>query len=98
MVFKKIIFQNRYVALKTLSRPPPIHGKYHLKFPFWLFAHLPKEYNNNPIRNIFYLNLKSNSPNKYINQNAKWIEQEALDIMEGLWNIVTFFNFSYKYI
>ena len=23
------------------SRPPPLHGKYHLKFPFWLSAHLP---------------------------------------------------------
>ena len=41
MVFKKIIFQNRYVALETPPRPPPLHGKYHLKFPFWLFAHLP---------------------------------------------------------
>ena len=43
MVFKKIIFQNRYVALETPSRPPPpLHGKYHLKFPFWLFAPFPK--------------------------------------------------------
>ena len=41
MVFKKIIFQNRYVALETPSRPPPLHGKYHLKFPFWLSTHLP---------------------------------------------------------
>ena len=24
------------------SRPPPIHGKIHLKFPFWLFDYLPK--------------------------------------------------------
>ena len=23
-------------------RPPPLHGKCHLKFPFWLFAHFPK--------------------------------------------------------
>ena len=42
MVFKKIIFQNRYVALETPSRPPPLHGKYHLKFPFWFFEYLPK--------------------------------------------------------
>ena len=21
--------------------PPPLHGKYHLKIPFWLFEHLP---------------------------------------------------------
>ena len=21
--------------------PPPLHGKYHLKFPFWLFDNLP---------------------------------------------------------
>ena len=46
MVFKKIIFQNRYVALETPSRPPrdppPLHGKYHLKFPFWLLEPLPK--------------------------------------------------------
>ena len=37
MVFKKIIFQNRYVELET----PPLHGKIHLKFPFWLLEHLP---------------------------------------------------------
>ena len=43
MVFKKIIFQNRYVALET----PPLHGKCHLKFPFWLSAHFP--YANQPI-------------------------------------------------
>ena len=41
MVFKKIIFQNRYVALETPSRPPPLHGKCHLKFPFWLFDSFP---------------------------------------------------------
>ena len=35
---RKIIFQNRYVALET----PPLHGKYHLKFPFWLLAPFPK--------------------------------------------------------
>ena len=39
MVFKKIIFQNRYVALETPSRP--LHGKCHLKFPFWLFDSFP---------------------------------------------------------
>ena len=22
--------------------PPPLHGKYHLKFPFWLLDNLPK--------------------------------------------------------
>ena len=38
MVFKKISFQNRYVELET---PPPLHGKNHLKFPFWLFDALP---------------------------------------------------------
>ena len=36
MVFKKIIFQNRYVALETGLDPPPLHGKCHLKFPFWI--------------------------------------------------------------
>ena len=42
MVFKKIIFQNGYVALETPSRPPhPLHGKYHFKFPFWLSAPVP---------------------------------------------------------
>ena len=38
----KIICQNRYVALETPSRPsPPLHGKCHLKFPFWLLAPFP---------------------------------------------------------
>ena len=38
MVFKKIIFQNRYVELETLL----LHGENHLKFPFWLFEYFPK--------------------------------------------------------
>ena len=29
------------MANETPSRPPPFHGKCHLKFPFWLFAHFP---------------------------------------------------------
>ena len=41
MVFKKIIFQNRYVELETL---PPLHGENHLKFPFLLFEPFPKVY------------------------------------------------------
>ena len=41
MVFKKIIFQNSLMANETPSRPPPLHGKCHLKFPFWLSAHFP---------------------------------------------------------
>ena len=43
MVFKKIIFQNSLMANETPSRPPPLHGKCHLKFPFWFSAHLPKQ-------------------------------------------------------
>ena len=34
MVLKKIIFQNRYVALETPTRPPPLHGKTILNFHF----------------------------------------------------------------
>ena len=37
--FQKIVFQNRYVELEI---PPPLHGKKHLKFPFWLYDYLPK--------------------------------------------------------
>ena len=37
----KIIFQNRYVALETGLNPTPLHGKCHLKFPFWFFEPLP---------------------------------------------------------
>ena len=53
MVFKKIIFQNRYVALETPSRPlpPSFHGKYHLKFPFWLSAPFPKRKFASPKQN-----------------------------------------------
>ena len=29
------------MALETPSRPPPLHSKYHLKFPFGLFEPLP---------------------------------------------------------
>ena len=45
----KIIFQNRYVAIETPSRPPPLHGKSHLKFPFWLFEPLPYYACDNPM-------------------------------------------------
>ena len=55
MDFKKIIFQNRYVALKTPSRPPALHGKYHLKFPFWLFEHLPNLLWEPPTKDMFDL-------------------------------------------
>ena len=41
MVFKKIIFQNSLMANETPSRPPPLHGKCHLKFPFWFSGYLP---------------------------------------------------------
>ena len=41
MVFKKIIFQNSLMANETPSRPPPLHGKFHLKFPFWFSAPFP---------------------------------------------------------
>ena len=34
MVFKKIIFQNRYMALETPSRPPPSMAKTILNFHF----------------------------------------------------------------
>jgi len=34
MVFKKIIFQNRYVALETPSRPLPFMAKAILNFHF----------------------------------------------------------------
>ena len=44
MVFKKIIFQNSLMANETPSRPPPLHGKCHLKFPFWFFAPFPNIY------------------------------------------------------
>ena len=42
-VLKKII---RYMAIETLSGPPPplIHGKIHIKVPFWLFVPLPYGY------------------------------------------------------
>ena len=29
------------MANETPSRPPPLHGKCHLKFPFWFSAYLP---------------------------------------------------------
>ena len=47
MVFKKIIFQNSLMANETPSRPPPLHGKCHLKFPFWFSGYLPNHFNEN---------------------------------------------------
>ena len=40
MFFFLIIFQNTYMELEP---PPPLHGKIHLKFPFWLFDYFPKK-------------------------------------------------------
>ena len=39
--FQKIIFQNRCGTRDPLETPL-LHGKYHLKFPFWLSAPVPK--------------------------------------------------------
>ena len=35
--------------------PPPLHGKCHLKFPFWFSAHLPKL--SSPLKVRFYWHL-----------------------------------------
>ena len=49
MVFKKIIFQNRYVALETPSRPPPpFMANTILNFPFLLFEQLDAQQDNHP--------------------------------------------------
>ena len=45
--------------------PPPLHGKCHLKFPFWLLAHLP-----NRKHSALTLTLTMRSGKKY-NENAK---------------------------
>ena len=37
------------MALETPSRPPPPHGKCHLKFPFWFFETFPNLYNGHAI-------------------------------------------------
>ena len=75
MVFKKIIFQNRYVALETPSRPPaPLHGKYHLKFPFWLSAPLPYHQTNK------YLKLLQSSPSPLTLWGLERIELNLLQI------------------
>ena len=50
--FQKIIFQNRYVAPETPSRPP-LHGKCHLKFPFWFFDYLPNPEMHCSLGNVF---------------------------------------------
>ena len=45
LVFKKIIFQNRYVALETPSRPPPFMANTILNFHFdYLHPSLIKYY------------------------------------------------------
>ena len=61
MVFKKIIFQNRYVELETL---PPFMEKKHLKFPFWLFASLPKSYSPGFWHRLWSSNRRKQKPEK----------------------------------
>ena len=42
MVFKKSFFRiGMWHSRSPRDPPPPLHGKYHLKFPFWLSAPLP---------------------------------------------------------
>ena len=48
MVFKKSFFK---VGMWH-SRPPPLHGKSHLKFPFWLFENLPNKRSQLPQNKI----------------------------------------------
>ena len=47
MFFKKIIFQNRYVALETGLDPPPFMANailnFHFKFAFWCVSDVFKE-------------------------------------------------------
>ena len=73
MVFKKIIFQNRYVALETPSRPPPLHGKCHLKFPFWLFEPVPKLLWSCSSSSIWYYRDKG-----YIDVSKKKVSKEDI--------------------
>ena len=76
---KKIIFQNRYVALETPSRPPPLHGKNHLKFPFWSLEPFPKGLSFGHMFVIshyvfalpqWYIRLKNNSD--FLKLDNKW--------------------------
>ena len=79
MVFKKIIFQNSLMANETPSRPPPLHGKCHLKFPFWFSAYLPnwnhitsKTYHQgHPNLSAYYVSWKPNQMAVYIDLQAE---------------------------
>ena len=62
----KIIFQNRYMALET----PPLHGKCHLKFPFWFSAPLPKMDQRKKNKICFDLNWKYD--NSFLNRRQTW--------------------------
>ena len=41
MVFNKNHFSKQVCGTRDRSRPPPLHGKCHLKFPFWFFEPFP---------------------------------------------------------
>ena len=92
MVFKKIIFQNRYVALETPSRLPPLHGKYHLKFPFWLLAPFPYLSLSlyliscdNCDYVVWFLIKSSNTHKVHSMQTPPWILTKPTKLLAGMW-------------
>ena len=60
--------------------PPPLHGKYHLKFPFWLSAPLPYDYSfvhfDRHHIDCSSSELIALSRKKYLNPSPAWMSRQ----------------------
>ena len=60
------------MANETPLRPPPLHGKCHLKFPFWFFAHLPKEWSRSQCFPLERLGSPGWNPSLFRSCSSSW--------------------------
>ena len=47
-------YMKRILNFVPLKHIPPLHGKCHLKFPFWFFAHLPYRHLSENLRSVWH--------------------------------------------
>ena len=69
--FKKIFFRIGMWHLRPPRDPSPLHGKCHLKFPFWFSAHLPYKYRALAIFTSFQL--RNSCRNMWRNHPSPWL-------------------------
>ena len=77
MVFKKIIFQNRYVALKTPSRPPPpsmANTILNFHFDYLTNSLMKKKYTCVSLQEVLQQNTPYQFPNIEVSQQGTTLQ------------------------